>query len=93
MFSDLPDGVHANAGTHGGNLSGGMQRITLLMRGILKPGKIMILDEPLTGLDGDTRMKVMDMIIAETKDKTLIVITHDKEILPSMDRVIDINKL
>ena len=93
VFSDLPDGVYANAGIHGGNLSGGMQKITLLMRGILKPGQIMILDEPLAGLDSETRMKVMDMILAETKDKTLIVITHDKEILPSMDRVVDINKL
>lgn len=93
VFSDLPDGVYANAGIHGGNLSGGMQKITLLMRGILKPGQIMILDEPLAGLDSGTRMKVMDMILAETKDKTLIVITHDKEILPSMDRVVDINKL
>ena len=81
VFSDLPDGVYANAGIHGGNLSGGMQKITLLMRGILKPGKITILDEPLAGLDSGTRMKVMDMILAETKGKTLIVITHDKEIL------------
>lgn len=93
VFSDLPDGVYANAGIHGGNLSGGMQKITLLMRGILKPGKITILDEPLAGLDSGTRMKVMDMILAETKGKTLIVITHDKEILPSLDRVVDINKL
>lgn len=93
VFSDLPDGVYANAGIHGGNLSGGMQKITLLMRGILKPGKITILDEPLAGLDSGTRMKVMDMILTETKGKTLIVITHDKEILPSLDRVVDINKL
>ena len=93
VFSDLPNGVNASAGIHGGNLSGGMQKVTLLMRGILKPGKIMILDEPLAGLDSGTRMKVMDMILTETKGKTLIVITHDKEILPSMDKVIDINKL
>lgn len=93
VFSDLPNGIYANAGIHGGNLSGGMQKITLLMRGILKPGKIIILDEPLAGLDSGTRMKVMDMILAETKNKTLIVITHDKEILPSMDKVININKL
>ena len=93
VFSDLPHGIYANAGIHGGNLSGGMQKITLLMRGILKPGKIIILDEPLAGLDSGTRMKVMDMILAETKNKTLIVITHDKEILPSMDKVININKL
>ena len=34
VFDDLPDGVQANAGVQGGNLSGGMQRITILVRGL-----------------------------------------------------------
>lgn len=93
VFSDLPDGVHASAGIHGNNLSGGMQKITMLMRGIVKPCKIMILDEPLAGLDQNTRSKVIDMINMESEGKTLIVITHDKEILPHMEKVIDVNKL
>jgi len=93
VFSDLPDGINASAGVHGNNLSGGMQKITMLMRGILKPCKILILDEPLAGLDQHTRVKVIDMINIESKGKTLVIITHDKEILPHMDEIININKL
>ena len=93
VFSDLPGGVKANAGLNGGNLSGGMQKITILMRGILKPGKIIILDEPLAGLDKGSIEKVINMILHETKGKTVIIITHDNAILPHMDTVVNINDL
>lgn len=93
VFDDLPDGVNANAGLNGGNLSGGMQKITILMRGILKKGNIIVLDEPLAGLDKNTISRVIEMILQETADKTLIVITHDQAILPHLDRVVDINSL
>jgi len=76
VFADLPDGVNANAGIQGGNLSGGMQRVTMLMRGLLKPGNIVIMDEPTTGLDKKTSDKVINMIFKETEGKTLIIITH-----------------
>ena len=93
VFSDLPGGVNASAGLGGGNLSGGMQKITILMRGLLKKGNIVILDEPLAGLDKTSISKVIDMIVSEMKGKTLIVITHDNTILPYMDRVVDINNI
>lgn len=93
VFSDLSGGVKANAGLNGGNLSGGMQKITILMRGILKGGNIVILDEPLAGLDKKTIAKTIDMVLAETQNKTLLVITHDNTILPYMDRVVDINNI
>lgn len=93
VFDDLPDGVNANAGLNGGNLSGGMQKITILMRGILKKGNIIVLDEPLAGLDKNTISRVIEMILQETANKTLIVITHDQAILPHLDRIVDINSL
>ncbi len=93
VFSELSDGVQSSAGLHGANLSGGMQKITMLMRGIMKKSKIVIMDEPLTGLDKHTRTKVIDMILSETRGKTLVIITHDEEILPHMDKVININSL
>ena len=93
VFSDLPDGINANAGLNGGNLSGGMQKVTILMRGLLKPGKIIVLDEPLAGLDKNTISNVINMIMQETKGKTLLVITHDNAILPYMDEVVNINDL
>lgn len=93
VFSDLPGGVNANVGLSGGNLSGGMQKITMLMRGILKKGNIVILDEPLAGLDKITISKVIDMVVGEMSGKTLLVITHDNTILPYMDRIVDINNI
>ena len=63
------------------------------VRGILKKGNIIMFDEPLAGLDSQTREKMILMINDLCKEKTLIVITHDKEILRIMDKVIDLNKI
>ena len=77
IFDELEDGLNSNAGIQGGNLSGGMQRITILIRGLLKSCKIIVLDEPTTGLDPNSSGKVKQMIVEETDGKTLIIITHD----------------
>ena len=91
IFADLPDGIHANAGIQGGNLSGGMQRVTMLIRGLLKSAKIVIMDEPTTGLDKGSTDKVIKLILEETKGKTLIIISHSSSssLLSSL-RVLDI---
>ena len=65
----------------------------MLVRGICRNTPVVILDEPLAGLDTITRAKILKMIITECEKKTLIVITHDKEILPHMDRVVNLNQL
>jgi ABC-type multidrug transport system fused ATPase/permease subunit len=80
VFEELPDGLTSNAGINGGNLSGGMQRITMLIRGMMKPCKILIMDEPTTGLDKKTTAKVKDLIVNETDGKTLIIITHESSL-------------
>jgi len=93
LFSDLEDGIHSNVGVHGGNLSGGMQKVTMLMRGLLRSSKIVLIDEPLSGLDADTRVKAIKMIMNECENKTLVIITHDEEILPFMSNIIDIKDI
>lgn len=90
VFSELSDGIQSSCGVHGTNLSGGMQKVTMLIRGILKPSKIVLIDEPLSALDPETRVKVIKMVIEECKNKTLVIVTHDEEILPYMNEVIDI---
>lgn len=93
LFNDLEDGINSNVGVHGGNLSGGMQKITMLMRGLLRPAKIVLIDEPLSGLDADTRVKAIKMIMSECENKTLVIITHDEEILPFMHNIVDIKDI
>jgi ABC-type transport system involved in cytochrome bd biosynthesis fused ATPase/permease subunit len=72
----------------GKNISLGMQKVIFLVRGILKDSEVYVFDEPLTSLDKETRSKVIKMIGDYTKNKTLIIITHDNEILKIVNRYI-----
>jgi ABC-type transport system involved in cytochrome bd biosynthesis fused ATPase/permease subunit len=70
-----------------------MQKVTMLMRGLLRDGTVVVLDEPLAGLDAATRVKVMRLIKDRCAGKTTLVITHDKEIIPYMDRTVNISEI
>lgn len=65
-------------------LSSGEQRLVLLVRAFVKDPELLILDEPLHGLDMENRVLVKNIIEAfcRRKDKTLIMVTHYKEELP-----------
>lgn len=97
LFNGLKDGINSDSGVQGNNLSGGMQKVVILLRTILKSDEnnsfIIIFDEPLAGLDEKTRKKVIKLINDKCTGKTLIVITHDKEILPHMDRIVDLSEI
>jgi ABC-type multidrug transport system fused ATPase/permease subunit len=92
-FRALKKGVYSDVGVNGKEVSLGMQKIIMNIRGILKKGEIIVFDEPLAGLDSGTREKMIRMINDLVKGKTVVVITHDKEILRIMDKVIDLNKI
>ena len=88
-YKTLEHGLDSTCGVNGSNLSLGMQKIIMVVRGILKPNKpILIFDEPLTSLDKETRVKIVKFIVNETKGKTVIIISHDPEILPYADNII-----
>lgn len=93
IFSGLKKGIHEIVFVDGKNISLGMQKVILIMRGILKIKNsfIIIFDEPLAGLDKITREKVIKMILEECKGKTIIIITHDMEIIPYMDNTFTFN--
>lgn len=66
-------------------LSSGEQRLVLLARAFVKDPQLLILDEPLHGLDNTNRRLVKDIIEAfcRRRNKTLIMVTHYKEELPA----------
>ena len=58
------------------SLSGGMKRRVALARALSYPGKLIILDEPFTGLDKDTKLNVIDYILKMRNNRTLLIDTH-----------------
>ncbi len=65
-------------------ISSGEQRLVLLARAFVKDPELLILDEPLHGLDENNGKKVKDIIDAfcQRKNKTLIMVSHYKEEYP-----------
>ena len=60
-------------------LSGGQQQRVAIARALAADRNCILMDEPLSGLDPDTRIKVLDTIKKYTKGKTLLLVTHEKQ--------------
>ena len=75
-------------------LSGGEQQRVAIARTILKPGDIVLADEPTGALDQKTAECVFTLIMDLSKKygKTVIMVTHSRELAYQADRVIDLGK-
>ena len=59
-------------------LSGGMARRVAIVRALSCGSTFLIMDEPFKGLDEDTKRKVIGLVDRETRGRTLLYVTHDK---------------
>lgn len=59
--------------------SGGMRRKVCLLRALLAPSDLLLLDEPFTGMDEASRRKACQLILAWQADRTLIFSSHDRQ--------------
>ncbi len=57
-------------------LSGGMKRRVALARAMHYPCRMIVLDEPFTGLDQNTRLEVIRYLLAMRRGRILLVATH-----------------
>jgi len=59
-------------------MSGGMKRRVALARAVAADGDLLLLDEPLKGLDSETKATVMEYLKRRTVGRTVIMVTHDR---------------
>lgn len=87
---DILDTIDQKANT----VSGGEAQRVALARCILKPGDLILADEPTGSLDPKMSDKVFSLLLGLRNDynKTILVVTHDMDIAKKCDRMIDINK-
>jgi ABC-type multidrug transport system ATPase subunit len=64
-----------NRHTGSANLSGGMKRRLSIAMGIVAESKVLILDEPTTGLDPIVRDQIWQLIKTLKKDRCIIMTT------------------
>lgn len=75
-------------------LSGGEQQRVALARTILKPGEIVLADEPTGALDPIRAQRAFEQIAKLRSDygKTIIMVTHNMSEAEKTDRIIDLAK-
>jgi len=72
-----------------GELSAGLQRMTLLARALVKSPDLLVLDEPCQGLDSGHRAQFIGTVTALLRHTTVIYITHRSDEIPlGIDRVL-----
>ena len=59
------------------SLSGGMKRRVALVRGVIAPGDILVLDEPFKGLDEATRDQAVRYVLSHAAGRLILLVTHD----------------
>jgi ATP-binding cassette, subfamily B, bacterial len=84
----MPEGYDTVVGERGGTLSGGQRQRIAIARAILRDASILILDEPLTGLDTNTAGEVAEALRRATLGRTTILIAHDELSLSLADQVV-----
>ena len=74
-----------------GNLSGGQRQMVALARVIACTPRILLLDEPTTGIDQQTEARIIERLVGYAGGRTLVVATHSPALLRHMDRIVVID--
>ena len=88
FISGLPNGFNALLSEHGKNLSGGQRQRIAIARALYKDPSILVLDEATSALDKENTDEIISQIIHLKKILTIVIITHNIEILNICDKVI-----
>lgn len=93
MLQSLDNGLEYLLQYRGTNISGGQKQRLNISRAVLRNPDVLILDESVNALDEKTRHKIVKNILNEYRDKIVIFVTHDMDILSFVDEVIDLDKI
>lgn len=88
----LPSGYDTQIGDGGVGLSGGQRQRIALARAFFGSPRIMILDEPNAGLDGEGEAALVAAVAkAKSRGCTVVLVTHKKSLLEIADKALVLN--
>lgn len=87
FIMELPQGYSTNVGELGDALSGGEKQRIGIARSFLHDAPVLLLDEPTSNLDSLNEGIILKALKEETKDKTVILVTHRDSTMCVCDQV------
>lgn len=82
-------GIDTPVGENANRMSGGEKQRLLLARALYRDPSILVLDEPTTALDGETKTGIVNLLTSICQNTPLItlIISHDQEVLHYCDKI------
>lgn len=75
-------------------LSGGQAQRVAIARMLMKPGKIILADEPTGALDSEIGNEIINLLLSEAaKNNYVIIATHDPAVYSKVDVIVDIKDI
>lgn len=71
-------------------LSGGQKQRVSIARALINDPKIILADEPTGALDSEASKSIMEILKEISKERTVVIITHDEEVATYADEVIEL---
>ncbi len=84
----LPDGFDTVVGERGVQLSGGQKQRVSLARSLVSKPRILVLDDPLSAVDGRTEAAILGAIERQAAERSVVLITHRVSAASRCDQVI-----
>ena len=81
-------GLDTEVGENGSKLSGGQRQAISLARALLRQPKILLFDEPTTGMDYVLEQHLMTHMQKFLQNRTFIMVTHRTSLLPLVNRLV-----
>ncbi|HEY2951075.1 MAG TPA: ABC transporter ATP-binding protein [Verrucomicrobiae bacterium] len=88
FIRELEEGYDTIIGERGSTLSGGQRQRIAIARTLIREAPILILDEPMTGLDVESESKVREALNRLMAGRTCLMITHDLPAIADADLVL-----
>lgn len=90
----LPQGLDTSLGEYGSRLSGGQKQRIGIARALYKDAEVLFFDEATSALDNRTEQEInhaLEILSAQHKELTLVVIAHRESSLAFCDRIFDLD--
>ncbi|SDQ85132.1 ABC transporter ATP-binding protein [Thermostaphylospora chromogena] len=85
FITRLPEQYDTPIGQRGRLLSGGQRQRIAIARALVRDAPVLVLDEPMTGLDAASVARIMEPLRRLMAGRTTILITHDLDLLAGLD--------